>query len=164
MAVLLSGCAAGSATPRTLPSVHQPSPQASSVAPRESVASLKAFVRQYYAEIGVAASTGNVTALNAMIAPGCPCDRLTAFIRRARKQGHIVGFAYKIQRVYDAAVQGGSGTAVVLYSVPAARLVGPAGAVLASEAPESNQTVIITALWITDRWLISNVVTAPSGG
>lgn len=124
---------------------------------------MEAFVRQYYAAIGQAAASGNIASIQQMIKPTCTCARLITFIKQSSKQGKITGFVYQVQGLSDPGLNGDAGTVTVEYNVSRALLTGRNGAVIASEAPEAGQTVVVTTQWVGTRWVISNVVAVPSG-
>lgn len=137
--------------------MHVSAAQATVATPRETVASLEAFVRQYYAVLNSAITTGDVKSLDQSMTRGCPCRRVAQFIVTAHKEGRLKGFHYTIGAFEDPAISGSAGSLLVPYFVPAAQLISPDGQVLQSEAPIEG-TSAISLIWTGARWLIANVV------
>ena len=155
--VAVGGCS-GSTSPQTLPSVPAsrvggpPAPAA-----EKSLAGLQSFVREYYSAISTAARSGDTATLQGLTAPGCTCQAVVDFISRSHKVGGIVGFIYRIERMYSAGIDRNAGEVVVVYDVPRVEVVSTSGQVLQTAPPVIRGTEVVTTIWANRRWYISGV-------
>ena len=155
---LIAGCSNSATHARSL----RPVPRASAslttdVASQETVQGMQAFIRQYYGAINAAVATGNVAPIYDATTVSCPCRRLATFISSALRKGRISGFRYRVSRITDSQIEGADGSALLDYSVSAARLISSSGAIISSE-PAFQGTASISLIWTGARWLISNSV------
>lgn len=155
---LIAGCSSSATHARSLP----PLPRASAslttdVGPQETVQGMEAFVRDFYAEIGTAAATGNITRLEEMMAAACGCQALARSIFDLARQGRIEGFRYTILSLQGAGVEEGTGNVFVIYALPQVRVIAPSGRVVATELPVDRGTESVTTSWLEHDWQITGI-------
>jgi hypothetical protein len=163
--VALCAACSGGGTPRALPRIHdskRATVRVTGYLPGLlSRQGLESAIRNFYGRVTRAANDGSIAPIYEATTRTCACRRVAAFIKFARTRGRLSGFRYELKRVYDPTIRSGLGSALVIYSIPEARLVDPKGAVLESEKPVVNATALVTALWQANHWSINAVTSVP---
>jgi hypothetical protein len=123
---------------------------------------MEAFVRNFYAEIGTAASTGNVAPLEAMMAPGCTCLAVVRSIQAERREGRITPFRYRLVSLQAPGLEQGAAVVIVIYDLPDISVISTDGQVLATYKGVHNGTESVTTSWLDGHWLVTGVERVPS--
>jgi hypothetical protein len=126
---------------------------------KEMSAGIEAAVRAYYAAVNMAFDSGDVSAIEAVTTPACPCRGPIAQIQSLKQNGqHWVGgdLAITSIRVHD--LVGNGGSAEVWDVSPPAVLVDEKGRPMATATDPPKGHANMFVIYSHGRWLIANNV------
>lgn len=154
--VALAACSPGHAG--TLPPTSPPpsvSPSATPTPPRNAV---EAAARAYFAALERAGKTGDVTALDPMLAATCSCRDQIAYIRREAAAGHRITTTYRIEDVRPHDVGAGTAAVTVTFSSPPSTVVDTGGRVIRRIAGGEHIGMDLSLTRGGRGWVIARVV------
>jgi hypothetical protein len=162
--VVLSSAPSPSASPSvstSAPSVASVSPvsqtptvSSSTPSPTSTKAAVEQAVRDYYAAVNVAISTGDTKKLEVLTDPGCPCSNLITAVKKLFKTGSTSGAHWTVQSAKVKSVTGDLASTEVSYRTEKYSELDGEGKV--SHTYGAVQTLASVILLRAGNWKVSN--------
>ncbi|HEU0129460.1 MAG TPA: hypothetical protein VFQ85_00530 [Mycobacteriales bacterium] len=161
VALLAAGCSHGEKA-GSLPSVS-PAPVTTTAAATPSATAtagpdaITTAVRRYFATVAEAGRTGDVAALNLLIAPRCTCRAQLEYLRREAAAGHRLTTLYTVEAVRPHDVTATTAGATVTFSTTAGSVVDRSGAVVRAIPALRHVGVELGLQRVGQTWLLARV-------
>jgi hypothetical protein len=156
-ALVASGCSEEHAG--SLPPPVSATPSATPTpTPTNPTSEVEAAARAYFAALERAGKTGDVAALEPMLAASCPCRDQITYIKREAAAGHRITTTYRVEDVRPHDVAAAAAAVTVTFSSPPSTVTDTAGHIVRRIGGGEHIGMDLSLTRGASGWVVARVV------